>query len=846
MRAKRICEICLCVALMGILTWSPGVSRAADPQPDNQCFVKVSARDNRYFELTNGRPFVPIGLNMIAPRGGNEQEALKGMEQWISNLSENRGNYIRLWLSNDFFDVEHEHSGQYDAEKAKRIDAVLEMARRHDIRVKMTIEHFRHFFGSTQSWAAKPLHHVSRGGPAEDVNDFFQGQKSREQFKKKLAWYADRYGDEPAIFAWELWNEMDTVRGKGYLEWTEEMLAEIKRLFPKNMVTQSLGSFDNDSKRERYRRLCLMTGNDFANVHRYLDLGASLEVCKGPVDVLAADAILELQNFRPAKPILLAESGAVQPSHSGPFKLYQKDKAGVILHDVTFAPFFVGAAGTGQNWHWDQYVAANNLWFAFDRFAEAIKGIDPPAEAFEPIKLEDPRLRIYILKGRHTLLAWCRDKQNTWQTELAEGKPPEIVENAIVSLPETAAKSATVSFYDPWSNRWTEGQVKGNSITLPQFIRSIIIKMEYSSATREIHPVTADSQEEFETIANSLKPGDELVLHGGTYSQNERRAVTAQGTADKPIVIRAAEGEEPILTRPANGARRFNNIEFVDCAHLVVRGLRFRGGSSGVRFIRGHHVTFEQCEISQTTNNALTMNSGDCDAFVIRKNHIHHTGLAERGSTEGEGMYIGVHTGSHVTTNTLVEGNYIHHLRGVGSGGNDGIEIKFGSYGNIVRDNVIHDTNIGTKYPGIFVYGGGKGINIVEGNVIWNAGEGIQVVSDAIIRNNVIFNCEMTGITSAPHAAVPHVRNVQIVNNTLINHPKGVLIRWHKVQDMIFANNAIYCAGSTAIDASGANNGTFSANYIEGRLTGATIDGSGFRDGRTNSEVTKVPKVKSD
>ncbi|UCC98950.1 MAG: right-handed parallel beta-helix repeat-containing protein [Phycisphaerales bacterium] len=362
-----------------------------------------------------------------------------------------------------------------------------------------------------------------------------------------------------------------------------------------------------------------------------------------------------------------------------------------------------------------------------------------------------------------------------------------------------------------------------------------------SAVTHEIYPATVDAQEEFEDIANSLKPGDELILHGGVYSQNARRSVSVQGTADKPVVIRAAKGQEPLLTRPADNAYRFNNIEFVDCAHLIIRGLRFRGGSSGVRFIRGHHVTFEQCEISQTTNNALTMNSGDCDAFIIRRNHIHHTGLSTRGRTEGEGMYIGVHDGSRITTNTLVEGNYIHHLRGTSSGGNDGIEIKFGSYGNIVRDNVIHDTNIGSRYPGIFVYGGGKGINIVEGNVVWNAGEGIQVVSDAIIRNNIIFNCAMTGITAAPHAAVPHVRNTRIVNNTIVSHPKGVLIRWNKAQDMVLSNNAIYCPGSTALDASGIDNGSCSANYIEGRLTGATIDGSGFHGGATVSAVFSDP-----
>jgi hypothetical protein len=353
-----------------------------------------------------------------------------------------------------------------------------------------------------------------------------------------------------------------------------------------------------------------------------------------------------------------------------------------------------------------------------------------------------------------------------------------------------------------------------------------------SGVTHEIHPATVDSREEFETIANSLKPGDELILRGGTYYQNARRAVTVNGTADKPIIIRAADGEEPLLTRPADNIDRYNNIEFVDCSHLIIRGIRLKGGSSGVRFIRGHHITFEHCEISETGNNALTMNSGDCDSFVIRRNHIHHTGLSTSRATEGEGMYIGCHSGSCITTNTLVEGNYIHHTRGTSSGGNDGVEIKFGSYGNIVRDNVIHDTNIGRKYPGIFVYGGGKGTNIVEGNVIWNAGEGIQVVSDAIIRNNIIFNCSMTGITAAPHAAVPHVRNTKIVNNTIVNNPRGILIRWSKASDMVFANNAVSCPGATAVDVSGIANGTFSANYVEGRLAGATIDGSRFHGGK--------------
>src|SRR6476620_4830591 len=100
-----------------------------------------------------------------------------------------------------------------------------------------------------------------------------------------------------------------------------------------------------------------------------------------------------------------------------------------------------------------------------------------------------------------------------------------------------------------------------------------------TARTIEIHSATVEADEEFEKLANALQPGDELVLHGGTYSQNSRRAVTAKGTAGQPIIIRAAAGDAPLLTRHGDQRDKQNNIEFVDCAHLVIRGLRFQGGS---------------------------------------------------------------------------------------------------------------------------------------------------------------------------------------------------------------------------------------------------------------------------
>jgi hypothetical protein len=365
-----------------------------------------------------------------------------------------------------------------------------------------------------------------------------------------------------------------------------------------------------------------------------------------------------------------------------------------------------------------------------------------------------------------------------------------------------------------------------------------------NAETIEIYPRDSEScNEEFVNTANKLRPGDELIVHDGVYSQTCRRAITARGEPNKLIVIRAADGAAPVITRPASTDTTQNNIEIFDSAYLIIRGLHFRGGNIGFRIIRGHHITLEDNEIFETQNNALAINAGDVDALMVRHNHIHHTGLHPSAPTEGEGIYAGCHDGKCKVTNSIFEANYIHHLRGTSEGGNDGIEIKLGSYGNVIRDNVIHDTNIGTQFPCIIVYGGGATVNVVERNVMWNCGEAIQVVADALVQNNIILNSSIAGITAAPHLVNPRVRNVTIINNTIVGHPKCLELRWQGAENMVLANNALYCPGSVAVDALGHDGAgvTVRANFVEGAVTGARVDGTKFIAGGRAARAFRSP-----
>lgn len=196
------------------------------------------------------------------------------------------------------------------------------------------------------------------------------------------------------------------------------------------------------------------------------------------MDVLAADAVGELRALGLPRPILLAETGAVEAHHAGPSKLYEQDRQGLLLHDQLFAPFFSGAAGPGHAWHWDFYVAKNDLWYHFGRFARAVAGIDPPAEQFEAQQIPHPRLRVYALLGQHTLLVWCRDSACDWHSELDLGLAPGPVRQAVLDLGAVSAGLAgEAEVYDPWTDVETRIPLQNGRAALPEFTRSLVVRI---------------------------------------------------------------------------------------------------------------------------------------------------------------------------------------------------------------------------------------------------------------------------------------------------------------------------------------------------------------------------------
>jgi len=108
-----------------------------------------------------------------------------------------------------------------------------------------------------------------------------------------------------------------------------------------------------------------------------------------------------------------------------------------------------------------------------------VKGLDPAAEGLEPLMVPNDRFRIYALKGKKTVLAWVRDPQTTWMSELRDGRQPPQVEGLHVDLGAALSgfKAAGAEVYDPWTGKWSNGRLKGSKVRLPQFRRSVVVKL---------------------------------------------------------------------------------------------------------------------------------------------------------------------------------------------------------------------------------------------------------------------------------------------------------------------------------------------------------------------------------
>lgn len=443
--------------------------------------VKISTTCPRYFETSDGKPWIPISTNFLPADGlggSDDKDEIQFIDNYFQKFSANGGNSLRIWISTSYLEIEDTKEGVYNPKKFERIDKLLELAEKYNLLIKFTLQHIRTISPTSQpstGWANSK----SLATRFKDINEYVNTPAGRHSYLNRAKALAERYGNNKQIYAWELWNEMNAVTWDDWQDFTRQMLDSVKVIFPHQLVTQTLGSLDCPKAERTYEEMFAFKNNEFVSLHRYLDPGdewGQYSQVKGDIDTLVSTLMSFARKRVTDRPIVYNEVGAVEGSHAGPSKLYPLDKEGMLLHDMVFAPFFGGAAGSGSMWHWDHYILKNDLWQPFKCFAAFVSRLNPVSEAFKPFEFESCGVRCYGLTGKTQTVIWCRDSSNNWNTELVQGiQPSPKTDLKFAQMACIGKQYPSVQFFDPWTGEWSKVSDADSQITVPAFKRSTII-----------------------------------------------------------------------------------------------------------------------------------------------------------------------------------------------------------------------------------------------------------------------------------------------------------------------------------------------------------------------------------
>ena len=251
----------------------------------------------------------------------------------------------------------------------------------------------------------------------------------------------------------------------------------------------------------------------------------------------------------------------------------------------------------------------------------------------------------------------------------------------------------------------------------------------------------------------TLGPGDLVHVAAGTYTVNSSLALTnVTGTAAAWIGIQA-EGAVTIQNTAVQ-----NVINISGCSYLFLKGFEITHVNAGaygtwdsvdgVKFqgANSSYVSIDSCHIHDLGNVGISSQAPLVTYVTIWNCEIHD-------------CYTGLYWGYYEDVNKRyahygrVAHNYVHDCPPVDLDGTGyGLQIKGGSRGNVIEDNVFVNV-AGNTRAAIAVYhistnlGAETDPNLIRRNVVRaSRNEGIWAVEGATIENNIVVDCAQYGI----------------------------------------------------------------------------------------------------
>lgn len=177
--------------------------------------IRIDPRRPRDFTDGTGERFVPFGVNLPWP--DLEADPDEYYPATFATAAAAGMNWTRVWMAHwsglnlDWRPADAGPSpplGSLALEVAARWDRLIAAAEEHGLRVQVVLQHHGQYSSSVNpNWDINPWS-AANGGFLDKPEDFFTSPRARELTRRKLRYIVARWGYSPAIFAWELFNEV--------------------------------------------------------------------------------------------------------------------------------------------------------------------------------------------------------------------------------------------------------------------------------------------------------------------------------------------------------------------------------------------------------------------------------------------------------------------------------------------------------------------------------------------------------------------------------------------------------------------------------------------------------------
>lgn len=197
---------------------APAAERPADDRPATSAAQLgwIGTRPGiPYFLLDDGRPWTPMGQNdaITWPElaGLFRRRDLDGVEQHLRRLKAHGVTCLRLML--EYCHGEHRYLerpvGTFAPNMVRLWDDLFALLEKVGLHALLTP--YDTFF----LWVRWRHHPYNRrnGGPTASRKQLLTCPATRAAIKARLRFASDRWGGSPALFAWDLWNEMHPAHG---------------------------------------------------------------------------------------------------------------------------------------------------------------------------------------------------------------------------------------------------------------------------------------------------------------------------------------------------------------------------------------------------------------------------------------------------------------------------------------------------------------------------------------------------------------------------------------------------------------------------------------------------------